>query len=147
MKVVFWSVSMLLMMHLTVGTVCAGDAKDKIVKLSKEYDAAIKARDVKALGKLLDDEGQFIAEDGKVFDKKGQIASYVDDKSYDSSASEGITVRVVGNTAIETGTWTATGKKDGKEFRKQNRYTCIWVKKGDTWVVISEQATPITSGK
>ncbi len=147
MKALFWSIPILLMMHLTIGTLRAGDAKDEIAKLSKEYDAAIKARDVKALGKLLDAEGQFIDEDGKVLDKKGQIASIVDDNPYDSAVSEGVTIRVVGNTAIETGTWIGTGKKDGKAFRKQNRYTCIWEKKGDTWVVIAEQATPITSGK
>jgi uncharacterized protein (TIGR02246 family) len=132
---------------LTSGTVGADDPKDEVAKLSKAYNAAIKARDVKALTKLFDDDGRFITDDGRLVDKKGYIAEFVHDKTYDSTASEEVTVRVVGNVVIETGTWTATGMKEGKPFRKQNRYMTVWVKKGDTWVVSAEQASPITTGR
>jgi uncharacterized protein (TIGR02246 family) len=134
-------------MLLTIGPVRAGDAKDEIAKLSKEYDAAIKARDVKALGKLFDDDGRFVTDDGRVLDKKGYIADYVNEKTYESSASEGVSIRVLGDMAIETGTWTGTGRQAGKPFRKHNRYITVWVKKDGTWVVTAEQITPITSSR
>jgi hypothetical protein len=53
----------------------AQDVKDKdvrkgICKLSKAYDAAVKAGDAKALEKLFDDDAQVILEDGRLLGKR-----------------------------------------------------------------------------
>jgi ketosteroid isomerase-like protein len=135
-----------LVMFLTIGAVFADEPKDEIAKLSKAYDLAIKTRDEKALDKLIDDDSRFITDDGRLLDKKGHIAK-ISGRTYETSASEDVTIRIVGDLAIETATWTGKGKMDGNPFQKQNRYTTIWVKKGFAWVVISAQSTPITTNR
>lgn len=131
---------------LAVYPAFAGDTKDDVAKLSKEYDAAIKARDKKALDKLFDDGGRFIPSDGRLLDKREYVAALVDEMSYESSTSDNATLQVFGDTVIETGRWIGTGKKDGKPVRHEVRYTCVWAKKAGTWVIVAEQSTPISGG-
>ncbi len=114
---------------------------------SRTYNATIKARDVKALGELLDDDGRFIAGDGRVLDKRAYIADYVNETTYESTTSDDVSIRLLGDVAIEVGAWTATGTRDGKPFTKRRRYTTIWLKRGDKWVVTAEQRTPMPSGR
>ncbi len=147
MRSVFWGIRALLVMLLTISPASADDAKDKLAKLSKDYNAAIKARDVKALGELLDDDGRFITGDGRLLDKKGYIADYVHETTYESSASDDVSIRLLGDMAIEIGAWTGTGTRDGKPFTKHRRYTTIWLKRGGKWIVTAEQRPPITSGR
>ncbi len=147
MRSMFWGISALLAILPMIRPASAGDAKDEIARLSNGYNAAIKARDVKALGELLDDDGRFITGDGRVLDKKGYIADYVNETAYESITSDEVTVRLLGDVAIEVGAWTATGTRDGQPLTRHRRYTTIWLKRGDKWVVTAEQRTPIPSGR
>jgi len=151
MKALRWSIGMtLLVLLLTVAVRAADGPKDEVTKLSQAYDAAIKDRDEKKLGQLLDDDGRYVNDEGRLLDKKGYIADFVKDKTYESSTSTDVTVRMVGGgntTAIQTGTWTAKGTMEGKPFQKKSRFTTVWVKTGDTWVVTAEQSTPITGDR
>jgi ketosteroid isomerase-like protein len=119
------------------------EMKDEVTKQLEAYDAALKDRDENKLGQLFDDDGRFINDEGRALDKKGYIADFVKDKTYESASSTDVTTRVVGNMVIQTGIWTAKGTKQGKAFQKKVRYTTVWIKKGDTWVVTAEQSTPI----
>jgi ketosteroid isomerase-like protein len=119
------------------------EMKDEATKQLEAYDAALKDRDENKLGQLFDDDGRFINDEGRALDKKGYIADFVKDKTYESASSTDVTTRVVGNMVIQTGIWTAKGTKQGKAFQKKVRYTTVWIKKGDTWVVTAEQSTPI----
>jgi Protein of unknown function (DUF3225). len=119
------------------------EMKDEVTKQLEAYDAALKDRDENKLGQLFDDDGRFINDEGRALDKKGYIADFFKDKTYESASSTDVTTRVVGNMVIQTGIWTAKGTKQGKAFQKKVRYTTVWIKKGDTWVVTAEQSTPI----
>jgi ketosteroid isomerase-like protein len=119
------------------------EMKDEVTKQLEAYDAALKDRDENKLGQLFDDDGRFINDEGRALDKKGYIADFVKDKTYESASSTDVTTRVVGNMVIQTGIWTAKGTKQGKAFQKKVRYTTVWIKNGDTWVVTAEQSTPI----
>ena len=148
MKASCWFVGMSLLAMLMAPGAVRADEKDEVTKQLEAYDAAVKDRDEKKLGQLLDDDGRFINAEGRVLDKKGYIADFVKDKTYESSSSTEITTRVVGgNTVIQTGIWTAKGTKQGKAFQKKSRYMTVWVKKGDTWVVTAEQSTPIAGDR
>jgi uncharacterized protein (TIGR02246 family) len=126
----------------------ADDAKDEVLRLSKAYDAAIKARDAKALDTILDDGGQFITSEGRLLDKRGYIADFTSKEAYDSVTMEENAVRVFGGTAIETGRWSATGTEaGGKPFQRRVRFTTVWVKKGGTWVVTVDHSTAIADKK
>jgi ketosteroid isomerase-like protein len=107
----------------------AEDATGEIHRLSLAYDAAIVACDVKALDRLFDDNGQFIGSDSRVFDKKAYLAEYTDPKTtYESARVEDRAIRVLGDTAIETGRFIATGTRDGEPFREHVRFTAVWIK-------------------
>ena len=124
------------------------EMKAEVNKQAEAYDAALKNRDEKKLGELLDNDGQFINDAGRALEKKDYIADFVKDKAYESALSTDITTRVVGsNTVIQTAIWTAKGTKQGKAFQKKVRYMTVWVKKGDTWVVAAEQSTPIAGDR
>jgi ketosteroid isomerase-like protein len=120
----------------------------ELKKAADAYNAAIKDRDEKALDKLVDADGRFVDEKGKVFTKKEWVAELVKQSVvYDSITDTTIAARLIGETAIGTGTWVATGKRDGKPVKDQLRYTVVWVKKGGGWVLNAEQSTPITDTK
>ena len=143
----FWSVGLALLAMLMAPGAVRADEKDEVIKRLEAYDAALLDRDEKKLGQLLDDDGRFIDAEGRALDKKGYIAEFVTDKTYESASSTDVTTRVVGNTVIQTAIWTARGTKQGKAFQKKVRYMTVWVKKGDTWVVTAEQSTPIAGDR
>ena len=147
MKASCWFVGMSLLAMLMAPGAVRADVKDEVTKQLEAYDAAVKDRDEKKLGQLLDDDGLYINADGRVLDKKGYIADFVTDKTYESASSTDITTRVVGNTVIQTAIWTAKGTKQGKAFQQKVRYMTVWVKKADKWVVIAEQSTPIAGDR
>lgn len=129
----------------------AADAETEAViaeidKLSTAYDAAIKAGDAKALDRLYADDGQFIDSDGTIFDKPGQIA-HLTKLHYDSIKRVEHTIRVFGPVAVEVGTWTISFKDGEKAFHSTERNSTIWVKRGNTWVVILDHGTTVEPKK
>jgi uncharacterized protein (TIGR02246 family) len=128
--------------------VAQADAKAEIHRLAKALDAAALAHDAQALGKIFDDEGQFISGDGRIFDKQAYVADYTDPKrTFETVKSDIASVRVLGDTAIEIGTWNASGKLGGEAFRWRVRYMSVWLKKGGKWVITAEQATGMAREK
>ena len=148
MRAALYGIGPFLLVFVTAGLGRADDAKDEIIRLSKAYDAAIKARDAQALDKILDDDGQFIHEDGRLVNKRQVIAEYTGKEVYESVTMEEHSVRVLGETAVETGRWSATGKEaGGKPFQQRIRFTVVWIKKGGSWVVTLDHATTIADKK
>jgi uncharacterized protein (TIGR02246 family) len=122
------------------------DIKNEIFKLSKAYDAAVKAGDAKALEKLFDDDAQVILEDGRLLGKK-QYIPFITGIVYESVNLEENSVRVFGDTAVEVGTWTVAGKEGGKPFSVRLRNSTVWVKKGGTWFVTVDHTTKVEDKK
>lgn len=127
----------------------SADVSGEIEKAAKAYDTAIAAGDAEALGALLDDDGHFVDEEGRLHDKKQHIGAYLDEKrTWESAESSERTLRVVSPAVvIETATFLGTGQLNGKPFRLHTRYTDVWVKKEGRWVVVAEQSTPIANSK
>ncbi len=123
------------------------DVKDEVLAASKAYDAAISAKDVAALGRLFDDDGHFVNEQGVVHDKGQHIADYANMKrTWNSAESSDIEITVLSDTvALETGTFLGAGTFNEKPIRLHSRYIDVWVKKAGRWVVAAEFATPIVS--
>lgn len=124
------------------------EAKAEITRLSAVYDAAIKAKDAKALARLFDDAGTFIDQDGAVLNKRGAIASFTKVPGTCLSSKSSIrSIRVLGGIVIETGTWTAVYRDKGKRTRMRNRYTDVWIRKDDSWVLTAEHASAVKGSK
>ncbi|TWT84546.1 hypothetical protein CA13_60260 [Planctomycetes bacterium CA13] len=129
-----------------------GDSKsdeEAIAELVKMQDAALAASDRETLDRLIDDEGHFTTEDGKILNKQDYISDclshHSDSMQFETSDSVDVTVRVLGDTAIQTGTWIGTGKNDGKPFRIEKRSITIWIRRGSTWVLTEEQTFRVPS--
>ena len=149
MRAALCGIGPFLLVFMVAGPSPAADPKDEIASLSKAYDAALKARDAKALDKLFDDDGQFVVQpDGRLMGKKDYIAWLTRAQvTYETADSTIGSIRVYGDAAIEAGTWTSIGTEDGKPKTARERYTSVWVKKAGSWVLTSEQVTPITDVK
>jgi ketosteroid isomerase-like protein len=121
------------------------DVKDEIVQASKARDTALVARDQAALNKLFDEATLVVDLDGRVHDKGSYIAGMLDKQvRWITAKSVPISVRVVGDTVIDTGTFIGTGTNNAQPFTLRLRYTSVWVRKGDgSWAVTAGQETVI----
>jgi predicted amidohydrolase YtcJ/ketosteroid isomerase-like protein len=122
----------------------ADKAVEEIGELVKIQDAALAALDRETLNRIFDDSGQFMTEDGKVLNKEDYITdcfSKADDSMvFETSDSYDVSIRVFGDTAIQSQTWIGTGKKDGEPFRIEKRNISIWIRSGSSWMVTAEQS-------
>jgi ketosteroid isomerase-like protein len=122
-------------------------ARAELDRLAKAYDKALVERDREFLDRLYDDDGVFVMDDGRRLTKQ----QYLDDATdpavtLDTSVSEVSSLRIFGDTAIENGTWTATGTRNEKPVRFHLRYSTVWLRRGGEWVITNEQTTPIAIG-
>jgi ketosteroid isomerase-like protein len=145
----------LLMVLVCAASACAGaqDAgdsaiKSKIAALEGAWNQAYKAGDVKALDSLLDNGIVLVNDDGSVQSKTEFLASVKPAKSGSGAqeqqvAPESMSVHVFGNTAIATGVFRAKGVEGGKSYVRRERFIDTWVRKGENWICVATDATPV----
>ena len=122
--------------------------KSKIVALEGAWNQAYKSGDAKALDALLDNGIVLVNDDGSVQTKSEFLASVKASGSQSGSqeqqvAPESISVHVFGNTAIATGVFRAKGVEGGKSYIRRERFIDTWVYKGEHWICVATDATPI----
>lgn len=130
---------------VTLASGAHADVKDEIAQASKARDTALIARDQAALNKLFDDTTLVVDLDGRVHNKDSYIAGMLDKRVHWLTAkSVPISIREVGNTVIDTGTFVGTGTNNAQPFTLRLRYTSVWVHKADgSWAVTAGQETVI----
>jgi ketosteroid isomerase-like protein len=123
----------------------AGASRSKIVALEKAWNQAYKLRDTKAIGAILDDSIVIINDDGSLQSKAEFLAEVSAAKSSDEQqvAPESLTVHMIGDVGIATGTFRTKETQEGKPHSKRERFVDTWVKKGENWVCVSAAAAPI----
>jgi len=122
--------------------------KSKIVALEGAWNQAYKSGDAKALDGLLDNAVVLVNDDGSVQTKSEFLASVKAAGSQSGSQEqqvvpESMSVHVFGNTAIATGVFRAKGMEGGKSYVRRERFIDTWVYKGEHWVCVATDATPI----
>jgi ketosteroid isomerase-like protein len=122
--------------------------KSKIVALEQLWNQAYKSADTKALDSILDDSIVLVNDDGSVQTKKEFLASVRSSASQSSAqqqqvAPESLNVNVHGNVAIATGVMRVKGVENGKNYTRRERFVDTWIKKGNNWVCIGTNATPV----
>jgi hypothetical protein len=118
-------------------------------ELGNRWLAAIVHRDRTALDDLLDDDVIVTNSDGKVLSK----AEEIDDKTalthhvaYNNTVD---VVRVYKGTAVMTGTFTRRFNYrgiGGPVGWSSQRYTFVWIKRGELWKIVATQYTAVTEG-
>ena len=117
----------------------------KIIALEKLWNQAYKSGDTKALASILDDSVVLINDDGSVQTKKEFLPTVKATNAQEQQvAPEFLKVYVHGDVAIATGVLRVKGVESGKSYSRRERFVDTWLRKGDNWVCIATNATPIT---
>jgi ketosteroid isomerase-like protein len=117
----------------------------KIIALEKLWNQAYKSGDTKALASILDDSIVLINDDGSVQTKKEFLPTVKATNAQEQQvAPEFLKVYVHGEVAVATGVLRVKGVEDGKNYTRRERFVDTWLHKGDSWVCIATNATPIT---
>lgn len=116
----------------------------KITALEKLWNQAYKSGDTKALDTILDDSIVLINDDGSIQSKKEFLASVKASNAQEQQvAPEMLKVNVHGNVAIASGVLRVKGVEGGKAYTRRERFVDTWLHKGESWVCIATDATPI----
>ena len=116
----------------------------KIVALEKLWNQAYKSGDTKALDAILDDSIVLINDDGSIQTKKEFLPTVKASNAQEQQvAPEFLKVEVHGNVAVATGVLRVKGVENGKSYTRRDRFVDTWFRKGDSWVCIATDATPI----
>src|ERR1700730_9249438 len=120
-------------------------SRSKIVALEKAWNQAYKLRDTKAIGAILDDNIVIINDDGSLQSKAEFLAEVSASKPSDEQqvSPESLTVHMIGDVGIATGTFRTKETQEGKPHSKRERFVDTWVRKGENWVCVSAAAAPI----
>jgi ketosteroid isomerase-like protein len=123
-------------------------AKSRIVAMEQLWNQAYKSADTKALDSILDDAIVLVNDDGSVQTKAEFLASVKSSASETSAqqqqvAPESLRVRIFGSVAIASGVMRVKGGENGKAYTRRERFVDTWIKKGNTWVCIGTNATPV----
>jgi len=120
------------------------EVQSKIVALEKAWNQAYKIGDRRSLDGLLDDQVVLVNDDGSVQSKSEFLATVKPQSSHQEQVEPvSITVRVYGTTAIATGILRTKGVESGKPFVHRERFIDTWVRKGDHWICVGTDATPV----
>jgi uncharacterized protein (TIGR02246 family) len=126
------------------GTGKAGNDIEALTRLSQEYDRAILHEDADAFERLLSDDFVLINFDGKLESKQDIITqARTGALKLDVAKSEGLSIRVYGDTAVWNGVWSEKGTANGKPFDRKGRYATVLVRSGGQWKIVSDQVTEI----
>ncbi len=100
--------------------------------INKQYDS---------LTALLDDKVQYIHSSGWTQNKKEIVDDIKSGKlNYQNVAIKESQARLYASTAIVTGLGSFGGIGDGKPFSAELRYTEVYVKTGNRWLLVSRHA-------
>ena len=146
MKLIPFLGAVLLTTSLAVAQESADSAiASKIIALEKAWNQAYKLGDAHALDAILDDAIVLINDDGSLQSKREFLKSVKATNSQEQQvAPESMNVHVFGETAIATGVFRAKGVEGGRPYVRRERFVDTWVHRGDKWVCVATDATPIT---
>ncbi len=147
MRFVAFYFALLSVLGLVAGAQDTSNAavEGKIIALEKLWNQAYKSGDTKALASILDDSIVLINDDGSVQTKKEFLPTVKASTAQEQQvAPEFLKVYVHGDVAIATGVLRVKGVEDGKNYTRRERFVDTWLRKGDSWLCIATNATPIT---
>ena len=133
----------------SAGSPPAGDAKQQVLNLGKEWVSAEVKHDAVTLDRILDDK--FLASFGskKPYDKATFI-KVITEGEVDPTASQTLTdesVIVDRDTAVVVGTDTARGTEKGAPYTVVYRYTVTYVLRHGRWLALAEHLVEVPQAK
>jgi len=117
-------------------------AGTKILALEHAWNQAEALGDLRALDALFDNALLYVDYDGQLM-TKAEFLSQVKSTHVQQVVTQSMTVHVFGQTAIVSGTYQSSERKNGKPIVRHGRFIDTWIYKDSTWVCVAAQATPI----
>ena len=102
--------------------------------------------DAAALNRIYADDFIGIGPSGTVRTKAQVIADFTSgDLKFQSITTDGVQVRVYGNTAVETGRSIMNGQDKGQTVPRDTRFTRVWVKQQGRWRLVANHYSSQTT--
>jgi ketosteroid isomerase-like protein len=117
------------------------DTKSKIVAMEHVWAEAYRAKDPRALARILDDGFVCVSSDGRLY-TKADILADVEAAEAMQLLMDSMAVRLHGDTAVITGIFRTNGIAHGKPFARRERFVDTWLYRNGQWVSISSIVTP-----
>ena len=121
-----------------------GTAEDRLREAERELQSAMRAGDVGALDRLIDDRVIATGPDGRQFTKAEDLDTHRSGTLViQDLTEEELSVVVAGDTGVTVVLLALTGVNEGEEFAARLRYTRTWVRYGDDrWRVLAAHVSP-----
>ena len=119
--------------------------EEELLKVEKGFVDAIAKNDLEAIERFVTDDWIIINADGGIIDRElflGVIKSGV--LTHEMMESEGIRVRVYGDSAVVSALTRSKGKFMGQEFTTHERSTDVFVRRDGQWRCVLTQLTGFT---
>lgn len=116
----------------------------EIRQLEKAWDAAVRARDVEELDRLMAGEFVLLGFLGEVVDKAQNIALITSEEiNFEYRDSQPDQIRIYGSTALVIGRISWTDRNDDHSSGGEARYLRVYVNHEGEWQLVAAQATLI----
>ena len=121
-----------------------GAAEDRLREAERELQSAMRAGDVGALDRLIDDRVIATAPDGRQFTKAQDLEAHRSGTLViQDLTEEELSIVVAGDTGVTVVLLALTGVNEGEEFAARLRYTRTWIRHGgDRWRVLAAHISP-----
>jgi ketosteroid isomerase-like protein len=121
-----------------------GAAEDRLRAAERELQSAMRAGDVGALDRLIDDRVIATGPDGRRFTKAQDLEAHRSGTLVIRDMTEAeLSVVVAGDTGVTVVLLALKGAHEGEEFAARLRYTRTWVRHGDDrWRVLAAHVSP-----
>lgn len=119
--------------------------EEELLKVEKGFVDAIAKNDLEAIERFVTDDWIIINADGGIIDRErflGVIKSGA--LAHEMMESEGIRVRVYGDSAVVSALTRSKGKFMGQEFTTHERSTDVFVRRDGQWRCVLTQLTAST---
>ena len=119
--------------------------EEELLKVEKRFVDAIAKNDLEAIERFVTDDWIIINADGGIIDRErflGVIKSGA--LTHEMMESQGIRVRVYGDSAVVSALTRSKGKFMGQEFTTHERSTDVFVRRDGQWRCVLTQLTGFT---
>ena len=133
---------------ISMSSICMGqdngNVEQTIMNIEQELTNALLKSDASVFDRYAADDFIFTDPGGSLGHKAAMIASMkAGDFKFESSKIDSMKVQVYGNTAVVTYRTTDKGKIKDFDISGQYRWTDVFVKQNDRWLLVAGQGTPI----
>jgi ketosteroid isomerase-like protein len=140
MRISFIVAGLLLSSAPAVAADSTAEEAAAIRRRCEQYIAAVLTKDAAALGELLADSYSRRSFELPHADKQGAIAYFTEQRrTFSSFKNTGVLIRVIGDTAVETGEVDAWRTEFGHTAQwGKIPYSRVWLKRGGVWRILQE---------